>query len=286
MGEKKVFWGKNSLRSIFSFGDIYKFIFGRKNNQGFTLVELLVVLVILAVLGGIILTLLNPKKYIDQAKDAKRTHDLVQIQSALDTYYNDHNCYPVSLDALNSGQTIYMKDIPKDPDTFASYPYEVDVSTACPQWNILFAKVSTKSNMRSICPLDQFSDCIPPNLSYDNSAYICVLSGKIDCAYVKSNEMPGLIAPTPTGVLGPTPTPTLNSTPTTPFGGPTNTPTPTGFLTPTPTGITGPTPTFPPPPTPTPTPCLKIYACRPTCNQLDTPADDGYCSPNCNGACP
>lgn len=252
-------------------------------------------LVILAVLGGISLTLLSPKKYIDQAKDAKRAHDLTQIQSALDTYYNDRNCYPVSFDELKSGQTIYMKDIPKDPDTDTDYPYEIDVGKICPQWNILFAKVSTQSNMRSACPLEQFSDCIPPN--YDSS-YICVLSGKIDCTYVKSAEVLPSIAPTPTGVSSPTPT--LNPTPTTPFGGPTNTPTPTEFLTPTPTGtlsptptptppIFTPTPTLPPPPTPTPTPCSKDYACRgtpPTCNQVGIPNSGDFCSANCNGACP
>lgn len=269
MGEKKIFWGKNSFWSIFGFGNIYKFIFGRKNNKGFTLVELIVALVILAVLGGISLTLLNPKKYIDQTKDAKRAHDLTQIQSALDTYYNDHNCYPASFDELNSGQTKYMKDIPKDPDTGASYPYEINVEKTCPQWNILFAKVSTPSNIRSACPLDQFSDCIPPN--YDNSSYICVLSGKIDCAYVNSTEMPTLIIPTPTGVLSPTSTPTPTG-----ITGPTSTPTP----------IFIPTPTFPPPPTPTPTWCSKDYACRPGCNQVGIPDTGDYCSPNCNGACP
>ncbi|MEK7450903.1 MAG: hypothetical protein AAB662_03145, partial [Patescibacteria group bacterium] len=250
------------------------------------MVELVVVLVILAVLVGISLTLLNPKKYIDQAKDAKRAHDLTQIQSALDTYYNDYNYYPKLLSQLNSDQTkIYMKDIPTDPDTGFLYPYEINADETYPQWNILFAKVSTRSNMWSTCPLDQFSDCIPPN--YDSS-YICVLSGKIDCTYVKSVEvLPPIV---PTGVPTPTPTSILNPTPTTPFGGPTNTPTPTGFLTPTPTGTLSPTPTpiFTPTPTlppPTPTPCVKIYACRPTCNQLDTPADDGYCSSNCDGAC-
>lgn len=245
-------------------------------------------LVILAVLGGISLTLLNPKKYIDQAKDAKRAHDLTQIQSALDTYYNDYNYYPTLLSQLNNDPTkIYMKDIPTDPDTGFFYPYEINVDETLPQWNILFAKVSTKSNMRSACPLDQFSDsgCIPPN--YDSS-YICVLSGKIDCDYVKAAiVLPPIV---PTGA--PTSIPTLNPTPTTPFGGPTNTPTPTGFLTPTPTGtlnptptsIFTPTPTFPPPPTPTPTPCSKDWACRPGCNNV--PANTGdFCSPTCNGAC-
>ncbi len=280
MGKKKVFWGKNSLWSIFGFGNIPKFIFGRKNNQGFTLVELLVALIILAVLGAISLSLLNPKKYIDQAKDAKRAHDLTQIQNALDTYYNDNNCYPAVLDQLNSSATIYMKNIPKDPDTGFSYPYEIHAGETCPQWNVLFAKVSTQSNMRSACPLEQFGDCVPPN--YDAS-YICVLSGKIDCSYVSSNNAPFV-----------TPTPTSSPTPTSPFGGPTNTPTPTGFLTPTPTGIPSPTPTsiftptptLPPPPTPTPTPCSKDWACRPTCNQVGIPDSGDYCSPNCNGACP
>lgn len=221
------------------------------------------------ILSIFLILIINPQRQLEKARDAKRFEDLTQIRNALDTYYNDHNCYPALLDSLTTGKT-YIKEIPKDPDTQAYYQYETD-NTDCPQWNVLFAKVSSPSDIRSSCPLDQLSNCVPQG--YDSSEYACLLSGKVDCSYIGSKPLPTPVVPTPTII--PTPTPST-------------VPTPTATLTPIPTPTITPTPTIPA--------CSPLYACTSSgegtrCNVVDSdyvrthPATTYYCVSNCDGVC-
>jgi len=62
------------------------------NNKGFTLVELLVVISIVGVLSSIVLISITETR--KKANDAKRMHDMEQIQKALSIYYNDNGRYP------------------------------------------------------------------------------------------------------------------------------------------------------------------------------------------------
>lgn len=166
------------------------------------MIELLVVVAILAILLIGLIAMLKPAVQIEKAKNATRQHDLSQIKNALDTYYNDHNCYPTSSpfdqEEWKEGLTTYMTKIPKDPDTGLAYFYEANGE--CPQWNVLFAKLSQSKTTQNICSLSSLSNCLPPN--YDSS-YACATSGKVDCTYVSSTSLP-IQTPTPTI---PTPTP-------------------------------------------------------------------------------
>ncbi|HPI97867.1 MAG TPA: type II secretion system major pseudopilin GspG [Synergistales bacterium] len=98
---------------------------GRK--RGFTLVEILVVVVIL----GLLATLVVPR-VVGRGEEAKRTAALVQIreiEQALDLFKLDNGFYPTTeqgLDALMEKPSIspeprryredgYMKKIPQDP---------------------------------------------------------------------------------------------------------------------------------------------------------------------------
>ncbi|MFH0851996.1 MAG: type II secretion system protein [bacterium] len=63
-------------------------------NNGFTLMELLVVVAIIGILASIVLVSLNSARA--KARDAKRLQDIRQIQSALDLYYDKYGAYPVS----------------------------------------------------------------------------------------------------------------------------------------------------------------------------------------------
>lgn len=65
----------------------------RRNNQkGFTIIELLVVIVII----GILVALALPQLFAAQARgrDADRKNDLKNIQQKLETYFNDEGFYP------------------------------------------------------------------------------------------------------------------------------------------------------------------------------------------------
>lgn len=65
-----------------------------KNKNGFSLVELLVVISIIAVLSAVLVA--NFMGMRERARDAQKIQDLNAIKSALRMYYNDKQSYPSS----------------------------------------------------------------------------------------------------------------------------------------------------------------------------------------------
>lgn len=87
-----------------------------KNPKGFTLVELLVVISIIAVLSVIGITIFSGVQ--KNARDARRKGDIESISKALESNYTSgsSNPYPILLDTMfASGK------IPTDPQTGNSY---------------------------------------------------------------------------------------------------------------------------------------------------------------------
>jgi len=68
-------------------------------KRGFTLIEMMIVVAIIAILSGVILTGLNSAR--KQARDSRRMADIKNIQAQLEVYYNSANSYPSSLEAAN-----------------------------------------------------------------------------------------------------------------------------------------------------------------------------------------
>lgn len=85
-------------------------------NKGFTLVELMVVLAILALL----LTLAVPRYFagIERAKEATLKHDLNAIRESIDKFYADNGNYPKDLEDLVERK--YIRKLPVDPITDSS----------------------------------------------------------------------------------------------------------------------------------------------------------------------
>ena len=67
-------------------------ILHRSRKGGFTLIEMLVVIAIIAILTGIIITGLVGSKA--KARDAKRASDLSQIALALEQFFDRCDVYP------------------------------------------------------------------------------------------------------------------------------------------------------------------------------------------------
>jgi type II secretion system protein G len=118
--------------------------YNKKNNfkiAGFTMIELLIVIVIMGILSAIGLGTFTSSQ--QKARDSKRKSNIRSISDALETYYNDFGSYPVSGDGdifgcgagaveecVPGGQwentdigidTIYMIQIPEDPNSGKYY---------------------------------------------------------------------------------------------------------------------------------------------------------------------
>lgn len=104
-------------------------------SNGFTLIELVLVVAIMGVLSAFSLTVLNPFEQFKKAADSQRKSDLAQVQRALEVYYEDYSRYPDassnkiapqgSVKNWGSSWAPYINLLPKDSSTQKTYIYIV-----------------------------------------------------------------------------------------------------------------------------------------------------------------
>ena len=85
----------------------------RYGTRGFTLIELMIVMVIMVLLAGIVLAVYGNN--VTRAKEAALKEDLFQMRKAIDEYYADKGKYPATLETLVSEK--YLRKIAPDPFT-------------------------------------------------------------------------------------------------------------------------------------------------------------------------
>jgi len=100
---------------------------GRNHQQGFTLIEIMVVVVILGILAAVVVPRIMSRP--EEARITKAKQDIRALETALDLYKLDNFNYPTTeqgLEALVTSPTSppvpkryreegYLKKVPKDP---------------------------------------------------------------------------------------------------------------------------------------------------------------------------
>lgn len=129
----------------------YKF----KNRAGFTLVELLVVMAVMEVMVGGLFLILNPGAQMGKARDAKRKAELVDLQKALEVYYQDYGRYPASIagtyriTGVNWGGAwgTYMERVPVDPTSpTRKYVYYTPNTGHCANYQCYYLYANLETN--------------------------------------------------------------------------------------------------------------------------------------------
>jgi len=114
---------------------VYKTVLNSPKRRGFTLMEILVVISLLAILATIIVN--SYVSTLKKGRDSRRKQDIEQVSRALELYYADNNVYPAALtwgDPLVNAAAVptklYMKELPTDPAKVSTleYLYETDAS--------------------------------------------------------------------------------------------------------------------------------------------------------------
>jgi general secretion pathway protein G len=92
-----------------------------KKQGGFTLLELLIVIVIIGILALLIIPNITsaPKK----ARDTKRKTDITTLRKGLEEYFVNNNVYPSALSDLTTGSAPIVKVLPTDPKNSDPYVY-------------------------------------------------------------------------------------------------------------------------------------------------------------------
>jgi len=102
-----------------------------RERQGFTLIEMLIVIAIIGILAGGVLVGLGPAT--KGGRDARRLSDLRQVQNGLELYYNKNQRYPAAtnwaaLQTALTGASIGVSNVPKDPNSAVTYYYATDTN--------------------------------------------------------------------------------------------------------------------------------------------------------------
>ena len=100
----------------------------RRREEGWTLIEMLVVLSLIMILSSMALT--QYRNSILSAKEAALKSDLFQMRDAIDQFYADKGKYPDSLDALVSEH--YLRQVPKDPVTDGTDTWQTEPAPSEP----------------------------------------------------------------------------------------------------------------------------------------------------------
>ncbi len=139
----------------------------KPKQDGFTLVEILIVIMIVVILAVVALFVFNPAKQRYRVWDIQRKRELEQLRILYENYFSEHLRYPTDQDVCydtavvdaNGTCSCHICGLEKDPGTFASllhklycdpehgrkdYLYTYDCTNgANPLWYVTYGQLST-----------------------------------------------------------------------------------------------------------------------------------------------
>lgn len=99
-----------------------------RGEAGWTLVELLTVLILIVILAGI--SLAGYRHSVTRSKEAVLKEDLFRMRDAIDQYYTDKQKYPPTLESLVTDG--YLRAIPEDPFTGSASTWQTTLAEPDP----------------------------------------------------------------------------------------------------------------------------------------------------------
>ena len=144
-----------------------------KKRVGFTLMELLIVITLVAAIVIGVLLLINPIQQLYKARDTQRKNDLNVLKKSFEAFYNDKGCYPKPSEVCYNAQSAYapseaitcticgnnaaspsfmpyVNKLPCDPESpKKDYLYQVDTIT-CPKWYRVYSQLNNNSDQAII----------------------------------------------------------------------------------------------------------------------------------------
>lgn len=121
-----------------------------KKGNGFTLIEILVVIGLIAILAAIVLIAINPARQFAQARDTQRTNDVSAISNAIGQYIADHKGIATTTFVSSTDAKLFCSDLV--PTYLAALPVDprenVASMTTCPAANDTTYIVSTTTGNR------------------------------------------------------------------------------------------------------------------------------------------
>lgn len=144
------------------------------NKKGFTLVELLIVMTILAILVVSMVAAINPAALANKGQDAEMKKDLLRIRVAFEEYYSDNGCFPTQakVDELmlkeNCNKPIFSPWLPSWFCGPGDDPYKIAVDqSVCPKWYKVLANLRNKKD--DVIPIGWYDGVKTITGGYTNS---------------------------------------------------------------------------------------------------------------------
>lgn len=127
--------------------------------NGFTLVELLIVVTILGILAGVVVSVINPAQQKKNAEDGIRRSNMNKLVYAIEAFYTAEGAYPTNEDRNNPDSKfnrVYVTDWPDNkPSAGTSYIYN-QVGTG---FALIVSKAATTGCIKYRSDWGKMQDC-------------------------------------------------------------------------------------------------------------------------------